>query len=270
MKINISTCPNDTFMFDALLNGRIETMGYEFDLHMADIAELNDLAAAGEADITKLSYAAYPAIEHQYQILRAGSAIGYGNGPLLVSKRKIYPDEVKDLTIAVAGLSTTSNMLLTIAYGDIKERKEYLFSDISQAVASGEVDAGVLIHEERFLYAEKGLKLVADLGEIWEKKSSLMIPLGAIVIKRDLEGGVKKDIDMLVRNSIRYAADNTDDSWDFVRKHARELNEDVIHNHIRMFVNKYSYDLGEYGMASVEGFFKAAGVTLTEPIFIQQ
>ncbi len=270
MKINISTCPNDTFMFDALVNGRIDTMGYEFDLHMADIAELNDMASAGEADISKLSYAAYPAIEHEYQILRSGSAIGYGNGPLLVSKRKIYPDEVKDLTIAVAGLTTTSNMLLTIGFGDIKERKEYLFSDISHAVESGEVDAGVLIHEERFLYAEKGLRLVADLGEMWEKKSSLMIPLGAIVIRRGFKGGVKKDIDMLVRNSVRYAFENPDASYDFVFDNARELDEDVVHKHIKMFVNKYSVDLGEYGMASVDGFFKAAGVTLTEPIFIQQ
>lgn len=268
MTINISTCPNDTFMFDALLHGKIDTKGYKFDLHMADIAELNTLAQQGVADISKISYAAYPMIEDQYQILSSGSALGRGNGPLLVSKKKIYPDEVPHLKIAIPGYTTSAAMLLKIAYGEIKELKEYLFSDISEAIESGEVDAGVLIHEERFLYKEQGLHLVVDLGAMWEKRSGLPTPLGAIVIRRDIDDEVKKEINQLIMESVYFAQTNYASSQAFVREHAKELDDEVIKDHICMFVNYYSINLNEEARNAIERFFKEGGVTLKHKMFI--
>lgn len=268
MTINISTCPNDTFMFDALLHGKIDTKGYRFDLHMADIAELNTVAKEGGVDISKISYATYPLIEENYQLLTAGSALGRGNGPLLVSKKKIYPDEVPHLKIGIPGRTTTAAMLLKIAFGDINELQEYLFSDISHAIEGGEVDAGVLIHEERFLYKEHGLSLIADLGELWEQKSGLATPLGAIVIRRDLDDKVKHEINALIADSVAFAFENPSSSAAFVRANAKELDSEVMAKHIRMFVNQYSLDLGKEGTESVERFFKESGVELKYKLFI--
>lgn len=268
MTINISTCPNDTFMFDALLHGKIDTQGYTFDLHMADIAELNTLVQESSPDISKISYAAYPLIEDRYQLLSAGSALGHGNGPLLVSKRKISPDEVPFLKIAIPGRTTSAAMLLKIAYGEIKELKEYLFSDVTQAIESGEVDAGVLIHEERFLYKEQGLQLIADLGAMWEEKSGLPTPLGAIVIRRDIDDQVKKEINRLIMQSVYFAQKNYASSQAFVREHAKELDDEVIKEHICMFVNYYSINLNEEACNAIERFFKEAGVTLKHEMFI--
>ncbi|MEG2282977.1 MAG: 1,4-dihydroxy-6-naphthoate synthase, partial [Rikenellaceae bacterium] len=237
------------------LHGKIDTKGYRFELHMADIAELNTIVEGGGVDISKISYATYPLIEDKYQILTSGSALGRGNGPLLVSKKKIYPDEVPYLKIGIPGKTTTAAMLLKIAFGDIKELREYLFSDISSAIEGGEVDAGVLIHEERFLYREKGLHLISDLGAMWEEKSGLATPLGAIVIRRDTDVKVKKDINSLVANSVKYAFDNPLSSFSFVRDNAKELDEKVMKRHIEMFVNQYSLNLGAEGQESVERFF---------------
>ena len=263
MTINISSCPNDTFMFDALLHGKIDTKGYRFELHIGDIAELNSYVLDGSVDISKISYATYPLIENNYQILTSGSAMGRGNGPLLVSKYKIYPDEVSSLKIGVPGLTTTANMLLTIGFGDVRERKEYLFSDISEAILEGEVDAGVLIHEERFTYKSKGLNLISDLGDMWEQKSGLLIPLGAIVVRRDIDDKIKRDIDMLVRESISYAFSNPLSSRSFVKSYAQELDSVVIDKHIEMFVNDYSLNVNDLGRASVANFFVASSVKLS-------
>ena len=169
LKLNISTCPNDTFMFEAMLHGRIDTEGLVFDLHLADIEQLNGAALSGEPDISKLSYAAVPQISDRYKILNSGSALGRGNGPLLVSRYKIYPDELHDARVAIPGEHTTANLLLNKIYPSVKDRRAYLFSDIAEAVMTGECDAGVLIHEGRFVYRKIGLQLVADLGVEWEK-----------------------------------------------------------------------------------------------------
>ena len=268
IKINISTCPNDTFMFDALLHNKIDTKGYRFELHMADIAELNTIVKEECVDVSKISYAVYPQIEDNYQILNSGSAMGRGNGPLLVSKKKIYADEIKDLKIAVPGLTTTANMLLTIGFGDVKERKEYLFSDISSAVEADEVDAGILIHEERFCYKKMGLQLISDLGQMWEDKKRLLIPLGAIVVRRDLDENIKKDIQELIAESIRFAFENPQSSLSFVKQNAQELDDEIIEKHIKMFVNDFSINVGEVGKESVKGFFEASGVTLKNKIFV--
>lgn len=251
IRLNFSTCPNDTFMFDALVNGKIDTKGIDFEVHMADIEELNGIAMADDVDVTKLSYATYPLIKENYKILTAGSALGYGSGPLLVSKHTIYPDELGSAVVAVPGEHTTANRLLDIAFGSLVQKKYYLFSDISEAILSGEVDAGVLIHEERFTYATKGLRLVADLGEEWEKRFHLPIPLGAIVVNRNIDPQMQTILDSLLAESVRYAFNNPLSSRDFVKKYARELSDETIDKHIEMFVNDFSLNIGQVGRDAV-------------------
>lgn len=269
ISINISTCPNDTFMFDALIHKKIDTLGYEFELTMADIEQLNSYAIKNLVNITKLSYALYPTISDNYQILKSGSAIGRGNGPLLVSRRKIYPDELHDAVVAIPGEMTTANFLLSKVFPKVKEKKAYLFSDVATAILDSEVDCGVLIHEQRFRYKEMGLQLVADLGEEWEKLTGKMIPLGAIVIQRELPSKVKKDIEQLIRKSVQFAFDNPKSSYNFVKNNAKELDDETIGKHIEMFVNNYSIDLTDIGVASVEELFSSAGYKDLENIFLK-
>lgn len=251
LHLAISPCPNDTFMFHAMTHGLVDTEGLEFDVHFADIEELNRLAISAEPDICKVSYAAVPQMSAHYRILGSGSALGYGNGPLLVSRHRIYPDELSDATVAIPGEHTTANRLLESIYPAIKAKRPYLFSDIATAVMDGEVDAGVLIHEGRFTYADVGLRLVADLGAEWEKMTSLAIPLGAIVVNRRLESELQRRIGRVLRHSVEFAIANPMASRDFVKAHARELADDVIDSHIRLFVNEFSLDIGEGGKEAV-------------------
>lgn len=252
IKLNFSTCPNDTFMFDALVNKKIDTKGVEFEVYMADIEDLNSIAMSEDVDVSKLSYATYPLLKDRFKILRAGSALGFGSGPLLVSRKKIYADEMGDVRVAVPGEHTTANRLLDIAFESVKEKRYYLFSDISEAVLSGEVDAGVLIHEERFTYQNRGLQLVTDLGEEWEQRFKLPIPLGAIVVNRSLDDDLQRLINSLLIDSIRYAFNNPLSSREYVKAYARELSDDTIEKHIKMFVNDFSLDIGYQGEAAVE------------------
>ena len=164
LSLGFSPCPNDTYIFDAMVHGKIDTEGLEFSTIIADVEELNNLAFKGEIDITKLSYHAFAKISESFRLLTSGSALGYKNGPLLVSRHKIYPDEITDLRIAIPGENTTANLLLSIAYPKIREKKAYLFSFIEEVVLSGEMDAGLIIHENRFTYQKKGLKKIIDLG----------------------------------------------------------------------------------------------------------
>lgn len=253
LKLNISTCPNDTFMFEAMLHGRIDTEGLVFDLHLADIEQLNGAALSGEPDISKLSYAAVPQISDRYKILNSGSALGRGNGPLLASRYKIYPDELHDARVAIPGEHTTANLLLNKIYPSVKDRRAYLFSDIAEAVMTGECDAGVLIHEGRFVYRKIGLQLVADLGVEWERLTGLPLPLGAIVVSRRLDAPLQRKIDRVLRRSIEYARANPAVSAGFVRQYAQELSEEVTRSHIELFVNDYSVDLGAEGRKAVTG-----------------
>ena len=266
--INISTCPNDTFMFDALIHKKINTRGYEFDLTMADIEQLNKSARDNSVMVTKLSYATYPSISKNYQILNSGSAIGRGNGPLLVSRKKIYTDELDDVKIGIPGKMTTANFLLNKAFPNAQNKSEYLFSDISTAIMDGEIDCGVLIHEERFTYSQKGLSLVADLGQEWENITGKMIPLGAIVIQRELSEKTKKDIESLIRESVQFAFNNPSSSYSFVKANARELDDETISKHIEMFVNKYSLNLTEEGIESVNELFNSGDFKELNNIFV--
>jgi len=255
LNISFSTCPNDTFMFDALVNKRLNAQDYSFDVQLSDIEELNKMALEGGPDITKISYAAYPAISDKYQLLSSGSALGYKNGPLVISKRKIYPDELDEVEIAIPGKRTTANFLLSILFPKVKNKKEYLFSDIEEAVLSNEIDAGLVIHESRFVYKEKGLKLVSDLGELWEEKFKLPIPLGGIVVRRDLPQEVKLDIQNQISESIQYAFNNRHASKQYIKQHAQELADEVVNQHIDLYVNDFSVDLGKKGREAVEKFF---------------
>ncbi len=256
LTLGFSTCPNDTYIFDAMVHGRIDTEGIEFELVMSDVEELNRHAFTGEIDITKISYHAYAYIADSYLLLNSGSALGYKNGPLLISKYKIYPDEVQNLKVAIPGIHTTANLLLGIAYPDLKDKKEYLFSDIEDAVSSGEMDAGLIIHENRFTYQKKGLKKVADLGEFWESKTGLAIPLGGIVINRRLSVELQRKVNRIMKRSVEYAFDNPKASYPFVKHHAQEMEDRVMESHIKLYVNEFTLNLGAAGRKAVETLYR--------------
>jgi Predicted periplasmic solute-binding protein len=275
LTLGFSTCPNDTFIFDAMVHQRIDTENLQFDLIMTDVEELNRMAFAGEIDITKLSYHAFVYAAGQYQLLHAGSALGYKNGPMLISKHKIYPDEVNDLRIAIPGKNTTANLLLSIAYPYVKERKEYLFSDIEEVLLSGEMDAGLIIHENRFTYQAKGLTKIVDLGEFWENLTGKPIPLGGIAVNRKLPEALRQSVDRVMRRSVEYAFANPNTSYPFVKQYAQEMDETVMRSHIELYVNDFTRDLGNEGRSAIETLYAEAaqrGVipTIGDDIFVKR
>jgi len=275
LTLGFSTCPNDTYIFDAMVHHRIDTEGIEFELVMSDVEELNRHAFASEIDITKISYHAYAYIADSYLLLNSGSALGFKNGPLLISKYKVYPDEINNLKIAIPGKHTTANLLLGIAYPDHKNKKEYLFSDIEEVVLSGEMDAGLIIHENRFTYQQKGLKKVADLGEFWETKTGMAIPLGGIVVNRKLPVAIQQKVDRVMKRSVEFAFENPKASYPFVKHHAQAMDDSVMESHINLYVNEFTRELGTDGRKAVERLYReatAAGAIpkMREDIFIEQ
>ena len=253
LKLAISPCPNDTFMFDAIINRRIDLEGLCFDVEYLDIEQLNKQALERKADISKCSTAILPAIAESYVLLDSGSALGRGNGPLLIRRRG---DNTPLCRIAIPGLHTTANALVGRLFPEIEERVPMLFSDIAEAVERGDFDGGVLIHEGRFVYERRGLELVADLGLEWEKRMGLPLPLGSIVAASDLPAEIISRFEGLLRQSIEYAFANPLVSRDFVKEHARELEDDVIDRHIALFVNDFSLSLGQEGRRAVEELTK--------------
>jgi 1,4-dihydroxy-6-naphthoate synthase len=239
-------------MFWAMLHRQVDTFGLTFGVEMRDIEQLNRAATEQEFDVVKISYAHYPGVSAAYKLLAAGSALGFGNGPLLISRRKIYPDETPHLRIAIPGMDTTANRLLTMAYPTATNKKAYLFSDIEEAVLSDEADAGLLIHETRFTYAQKGLRKIMDMGEYWEKETGLPLPLGAIAVRRDLPDGTKHQVNTAVRESVRFALQNPRMTDKFVTRHAQAMELDVCRKHINLYVNGFSVDLGEKGRKAVD------------------
>jgi len=262
LSLGFSPCPNDCFMFDAIVNRRIDLEGLEFSIRMADVEALNKAAFAGQADVTKLSYHAYAYCTRDYVLLDAGSALGRNCGPLLISKRSIAVEEVAagTLAIAIPGRYTTANFLLGLAFPAALNKSELLFSDIEAAVLDGRFDAGLIIHENRFTYAAKGLKKIIDLGEFWEGETGAPIPLGGIVVNRSLPGEVQRAVNRVLRRSVEYAFAHRAASLPFVREHAQEMSEEVMYRHIDLYVNAYSVDLGVEGKRAVELLFaRAAG-----------
>lgn len=243
-------------MFEALLQKRVNTHGLDFAMHLGDIEELNQQALNGEADITKISFANYPAISENYELMDSGSALGRNNGPLLVSKHKIYPDEVNEIRIAIPGEKTTANLLFSLFYPDAKDKKPFLFSDIEEVVLAGEADAGLIIHETRFTYREKGLQKISDVGEIWEEKTNLPVPLGGIVIKRKLEKQLKLHVQSALHESIKFAFAHPEASLEFTKKHSQVLDETVIRKHIDLYVNQYSLELKNEGREAITYLFE--------------
>ena len=252
LSLHISPCPNDTFAFDAIINGRID---HDFDLAVEyhDIEVLNEGVLRGEPDISKISYAVYPLVAEKYALLDSGSALGRGNGQLLVCRKG---ETGKIRTVASPGLNTTANALLRRYFPEVEEVQQMLFSEIAASVERGDVDAGVLIHEGRFVYERRNLELVADLGKLWESETNLPLPLGAIIIKRELGEELISKFDKLLSKSVRYAFANPLVSRDFVKEHAQELEDDVIEKHISLFVNDYTISLGEEGRKAVEKLIK--------------
>ena len=260
LTLGFSPCPNDCFMFDAMVHRRIDLEGLEFDVRMADIEALNAAAFAGQIDVTKLSFHAYAYCIGNYVLLDAGSALGRNCGPLLISKRDIAQDEVASggLTIAIPGTYTTANFLLSLAFPGATAKSHVLFSAIEGAVLDGTFDAGLIIHENRFTYAAKGLKKIIDLGEYWESETGAAIPLGGIVINRALPEDVQQKMNRIMRRSVEYAFANRTASLPFVRANAQEMSEDVMYQHIDLYVNDYSVDLGREGRRAVEVLFERA------------
>ncbi len=252
LKLHISPCPNDTFMFDALINKRINTGSLSFEVEYHDIEELNAAALNNVADISKISCAILPHIEKSYQLLDSGAALGRGNGPLLVRRQG---DKSPLRRIAVPGLHTTASALISKLCPNIEEQHPMLFSDIAAAVEQGEFDGGVLIHEGRFVYKQRNLELVADLGQLWEQKFNLPLPLGGIVMKRSIDKEIIAEFESLLRRSIEYAFQNPSASRTFIKEHAQEMDDKVIDQHIALFVNNYSLSLGTEGVNAIKNLF---------------
>ena len=265
LSLAISPCPNDTFMFDAMLNGRIDTEELEFEVVFKDIEELNAGLSAAEGvrpHISKASYAVLPQVAGRYCALRSGSALGRGNGPLLVAGDESAATDDCSMRIAVPGMHTTANLLMERLFPHLSDKRAYLFSDIPHIVGRGECDAGVLIHEGRFVYRRYGLFLLADLGAEWERATGLPLPLGVIVADRSLPAKVAGTAERVLRRSIAYAFAHPADSLPFVREHAQELDEGVIRNHIEFFVNDYSLDIGPEGAEAVARLLDMPSVML--------
>jgi 1,4-dihydroxy-6-naphthoate synthase len=276
LSLGFSPCPNDTFIFDALIHHKIDTEGLEFDVFFDDVETLNRKARQGVLDITKLSFHAFAHVSQSYVLLDAGSALGFGVGPLLISKTAYTPEQVQiqaGLSVGIPGTYTTANFLLGIAFPELQHKKELVFSAIEESLLNQELDLGVIIHENRFTYAQKGLHKVMDLGDYWEQETGMPIPLGGIVIKRNIDIETQHTVNRLIRKSVEYAFEHPEASSDFVRKHAQELDESVRKQHIDLYVNKYSIELGDLGKKAIRVFFEkgqSVGLisTSTEKLFL--
>jgi 1,4-dihydroxy-6-naphthoate synthase len=288
MKLSLafSPCPNDTFIFAAMVGQKIDTEGLEFDVHLADVETLNTWAMESRMQVTKVSYHAYLYLTRNYALLDAGSALGKGNGPLLISNKKIERNderrttnderrttnderrtrsekrvarsewrELSTMTIAVPGEYTTANLLLKIAFPELKMKRFMVFNRIEGAILDGTVDAGVIIHENRFTYEAKGLVKIADLGDLWEQRTQLPIPLGGIVARRSLGYDVILTLERVMKRSVRFAMDHPEEVMDYVRAHAQEMQEEVMEKHIRLYVNDFTLSLGTEGRKAVQKLF---------------
>lgn len=259
LTLGFSPCPNDTFIFDALVNGKIDTEGFSFDVQLEDVQTLNEWAKQGKLDLSKISYGVYPLVRDQYNLLKSGGALGKGVGPLLISKKEVlttkleYINElVNDSAIAIPGVNTTAHFLFTQAFPNAKQKRFMIFHEIEDAVLEGRVDLGVIIHENRFTYQQKGLHKVLDLGEYWETTTGYPIPLGGIVAHQRIDTELQNKVDRLIRKSLEYAFSNYPIITDYVKQHSQEMSEEVMRQHIDLYVNNYSLDLGADGMQAVE------------------
>jgi 1,4-dihydroxy-6-naphthoate synthase len=256
LHIAISPCPNDTFIFENIYNKKLQLDGYTFVFHFLDINDLNKAATAGIYDIVKISFAHLKNVTPQYTMLQSGGAMGYGVGPLLV--KRIYPNgddiNISKSKVAIPGHNTTANFLFTYFYPyfDISQKHEVLFSDIEDAVLNDTYQLGVLIHEGRFTYQQKGLQLVVDLGQLWEEREKLPIPLGCIVAKTALGNDLLQKIEILITNSItNYDANGQAIISPFIQQYAQAMDQNVMRQHIDLYVNDFSKNMGNTGRAAL-------------------
>ncbi|WP_207533532.1 menaquinone biosynthesis family protein [Desertivirga arenae] len=282
LTLGFSPCPNDTFIFDALIHQKIDTEGLEFEVFFDDVETLNQKAFRQELDITKLSFHAFAYALKDYVLLDAGSALGFGVGPLVISRKSLKElllengallnsnekedelsiDKVKpyisNLRIGIPGKYTTANFLLSWLLPEAKNKKELVFSAIEEATINSEIDLGLIIHENRFTYQQRGLKKIFDLGDLWEKQTGCAIPLGGIVVKRSLPEEVKLKVNRVLRKSVEFAFENPKSSLDFIRQHAQAMEEEVMYKHIELYVNQYSINLGKDGRKAIDLLFDKA------------
>ena len=264
LTLGFSPCPNDTFIFDALVNKKVSAEGLEFEAVLEDVETLNQWALEGKLDITKLSFPAFFRSIDKYVLLEAGGALGEGVGPLLISNAKMTPGNAGDQhenvslenkTIALPGINTTANLLLSFAYPEARQKKFMIFSAIEDSILSGDADLGVIIHENRFTYQQKGLHKVMDLGDYWESKMKTPIPLGGIAISRTIPGSMAIHINALIRESLEFAFNDYPVIPEYVKQHSQTLTEDVMRQHINLYVNNYSLSLGEEGRSAIRTLF---------------
>lgn len=262
LKLSFSPCPNDTFIFDALIHGKIDTEGLSFEVAYDDVETLNNKALGKQADITKLSFHAYAHAIADYVLLDAGSALGFGVGPLLICANADLTQEQNltdaGLKVGIPGKLTTANFLLGLAFPQLTNKIPLLFSEIESSLLQGKIDLGLIIHENRFTYQDKGLFKIMDLGDFWEKETNMPIPLGGIVIKRELPDELKQKVNRIVKRSVAYAFAHPRSGIDFIKHHAQEMSEEVMYKHIELYVNEFSLDLGHKGRRAVEMLFEKA------------
>lgn len=261
LSLGYSPCPNDTFIFHGLASGQVVWPG-GLDITLADVEELNGRAAAGELDVVKVSVAAAAGILDEYVLLRAGGAMGYGVGPILVAGQERDLASLDGKTIAIPGAKTTANLLFGLCCreaGVSVTLKEMVFDEVMLAVMAGEVDAGVVIHEGRFTFEQQGLTRILDLGAWWENHTGLPIPLGAIAIRRSLGEGVARSMNEAIRQSLLMARKAPAGAWDYIKEHAQEMDDAVIRTHIETFVTDYSLDIGSGGERAVGRLLAEAG-----------
>lgn len=252
LTIGFSPCPNDTFIFDALVNQLIDTEGIEFDVLLADVQSLNEWAIVGKLDISKISYGVLPLVLENYQVLNSGGALGKGVGPLLITNNTFQStQDVNNMRVAIPGMNTTAHMLFSFTYPEAKNKQFMVFNEIEEAVLNGKVEAGVIIHENRFTYQKKGLVKLRDLGSYWEETIKSPIPLGGIVIKRSLDINLQRKVDRLIKNSLEFAFQQYPILTNYVRQHSQEMEESIMRQHIDLYVNNYSFNLGEEGKKAV-------------------
>lgn len=264
-EIGFSPCPNDTFIFDALVNHKIDTKGYTFKVHLQDVQTLNEWAIAGKLPFSKISYGVWPLVKNNYSLLTSGGALGKGVGPLLVYKEDASRPEGKPdastMRVAIPGVNTTAHLLFSLAFPNVTNKEFLVFNEIENAVLNGKVDAGVIIHENRFTYADKGLSKWMDLGTYFEETFNAPIPLGGIIARNDINANEIAIIDDLIKQSVQYAFANSCDMLpDYVKHHSQEMSEQVMRQHIDLYVNDFTVDMGDTGrkaIAQLEKTFSA-------------
>lgn len=259
LTLGFSPCPNDTFIFDALVNKKIDTGGLAFDVVLEDVQTLNQWALEGKLDISKISYGVLPLVLDKYKLLRSGGALGKGVGPLLISNKQLNKSVVDNAMIAIPGENTTAHFLFSLAYPQASHKVFMRFDEIENFVLnppvsfaeSGTETLGVIIHENRFTYQDKGLHKITDLGDYWEQTTGNPIPLGGIVMKQDAGYDLHQKVNALIKESVEYAFKHYPEITPYVKQHSQEMSEVVMRQHIDLYVNDYSIDLGDKGMAAV-------------------